>query len=171
MPEIIQVCKEQLPALRLIGKRYTDADRGNGGFGHKWGEWFQNGWFAPLEALGEVKNIENGYLGFMRCYPNFEYWIGMFLPADTPVPDGYSHIDLDAGEVGVCWIKGREDDGSIYGMHEKCLEKLKENGMGEYRKAEDGRAYFFERYNCPRFTEKDEQGNIILDYGIYLADK
>ena len=170
MAEIIKVYKEKLPAVRFIGKCYTDADRINGGFGHLWGEWFQNGWFAPLEKLGAVKQIENGHLGFMRCYPNFEYWIGVFLPPEVTVPDGYGFIDLAEGEVGICWIKGKDDDGSIYNMHEKCLEKLKENGMSEYRTDDTNRNLFFERYNCPRFTEKDEQDNIILDYGIYLAE-
>ena len=170
MAKIIKVYKEHLPMLRFIGKRYTDADRVGGGFGHKWGEWFQNGWFAPLEKLGEVKDIENGYLGFMRCYPDFEYWIGMFLPPDTAAPNGYDCINMDEGDIGVCWIKGKEEDGSIYGMHEQCLERLRENGMGNYRKDHTDRSFFFERYNCPRFTGKDEQGDVILDYGIYLAE-
>ncbi len=36
MPEIIKVQKEHQPALRFIGKRYSDADRMDGGFGNKW---------------------------------------------------------------------------------------------------------------------------------------
>ena len=45
MAEIVKCYKEHLPALRLIGKRYTDSDRiGISSFGAKWGEWFQNGW-------------------------------------------------------------------------------------------------------------------------------
>ena len=162
MAEIIKVYKEHQPALRLIGKRYTDADMLNGGFGHLWGKWFQNNWFAALEGLGEVKGIENGYLGFMGSHPG-EYWIGMFLPPNTVAPEGYEFIDLAEGDVGVCWIKGKNYDGSIYGMHEKCLEKLKENRMDKHG------GFFFERYNCPRFTEKDDQGNVILDYGVYLV--
>lgn len=169
MAEIVKVLREHHPALRFIGIRYTDADRVNGGFGHKWGEWFQKGRFAALEKLGEVKGIENGYLGFMRCYPDFEYWIGMFLSPATAVPDCYGYMDLDEGDIGVCWIKGGENDGSIYDMHEECLQKLEENCMGNYRTDNTNRSFFFERYNCPRFTDKDEQGNIILDYGIYLA--
>ena len=45
MAEIVKCYKEHLPALRLIGKRYTDSDR-IGGSRCKMGEWFQNGWFA-----------------------------------------------------------------------------------------------------------------------------
>lgn len=176
MAEIIKVYKEHLPSLRIIGKRYTNADRGNdGGFGHKWGEWFQNDWFAVLEKLGEAKNIENGYLGFMRCdgsdFENsFEYWIGMFFAPDTEVPEGYDSINLDEGNAGICWIKGNESDGSIYNMHDECVAKFQENGMGNFKGDDINRAFIFERYNCPRFTEKDEQGNVVLDYGIYLAE-
>ena len=49
--EIVKTYKEHFPSLRLIGKRYSDEDRQNGSFGHKWGEWFQNGWFDKLEKL------------------------------------------------------------------------------------------------------------------------
>lgn len=82
--EIIKVYKEHLPSLRFAGKCYTNAGR-VGGFGHKWEQWFENGWFEQLEKLGESKDVENGYLGFMRCNGmdaenTFEYWIGMFFP-------------------------------------------------------------------------------------------
>ncbi|MDF2588643.1 MAG: hypothetical protein K0S41_2484 [Anaerocolumna sp.] len=172
-PEIIKVYKEHLPSLRFIGKRYTNADR-NGGFGHKWGEWFENGWFSILENIGEPKDIENGYLGFMRCNGSdcentFDYWIGMFLPVNAAVPDDFDYIDLEESEIAVCWIKGKEDEG-IYEMHDSCISKFIENGMGNFKSDDKNRACFFERYNCPRFTEPDESGNIILDYGIYLAE-
>jgi len=44
-----------------------------GGFGHKWGEWFENGWFGILEKIGESQDIENGYLGFL--VPGTVYYI------------------------------------------------------------------------------------------------
>ena len=169
MPKIINVLKEHQPAVRFVGKRYTDADRADGGFGHKWGEWFQNAWFELLEQIGEAKGIEHGYMGLMRCCPDFEYWIGMCLPTGTDVPDGFEYMDLAEGDIGVCWIQAKEGDASIYGMHDQCIEKFRENGMDKYRVDDRGRAFFFERYNSPRFTDRDEQGNIILDYGIYLA--
>jgi len=170
MAEIIKVYKEKLPKLRFIGKCYTDADRVDGGYGHKWDEWFRSGWFEELKEIGEVEGIDNGYLGFMRCFPNFEYWIGVFLPPGTAVPEGYGHIDMDEGSIGVCWIKGKEENGEVYCMHDECIAKLGEHGMGSFRQSDDGRSYFFERYNCERFLEKDEQGDVILDYGVYLAE-
>ncbi len=169
--EIIKVYKEHLPSLRFIGKCYTNADR-IGGFGHKWGEWFQNGWFDTLEKLGELKEVENGYIGLMRynvasCEDSFEYWIGMFFPVNTTVPEGYGYIDLDESDLAVCWIKGKEDDG-LYAMHDACIDKYKENGMDSFKVDNKNYLCFFERYNCPRFTSPDENGDIILDYGMYI---
>ena len=171
--DIIKVYKEHLPSLRFIGKLYTNADR-MGGFGHKWGEWFEHGWFSILENLGELKDIENGYLGLMRYNGSdwentFEYWIGMFLPENTTVPDGFDYIDLNESDIVVCWIKGKEDEG-IYDMHDACMSKFQENGMGNFKHDDNNRACFFERYNCPRFTAPDENGEVILDYGIYLTE-
>jgi len=166
MAEIINVCKEHIPAIRFIGKPYTHEDGAASGYGHRWDEWFQNGWFDKLEALGEVEGTERGYMGFIRC-PH--YWIGMPLPPGTEVPEGFSHFDMPAGDVGMCWIYGNADDGSIYHMHDACREALREKGMGAFKKEDTCQSFFFERYVCPRFTQADEQGNVILDYGIYLA--
>lgn len=172
--EIIKVYKEHLPAVRLIGKWYTDSDRGkDNGFGVKWGEWFEKGWFDQLEKLGVLQGIEQGYLGCMS-YSNdgFKYWIGMFFDADTAVPAGFECADIPEGDVGICWIYGDENADDIYGMHDACMEKLKEHGMGEFRDDFAGESdkwyWFFERYTCPRFTQPDAHGKIIMDYGMYL---
>lgn len=166
MPEIIKVYRESLPALRLIGKKYTDNDRGpSGGFGHKWGEWFSKGYFNTLEQLGPLPENGDAYLGCMRCAGEFEYWIGMFFAAGTPVPDGFMYADIPSGDIATCWIYGREDNGELYGSnpHNMCMEKVQEAG---WQVVQD--AWFFERYNCPRFTTPDEKGNVILDYCIYV---
>ena len=42
-----------------------------------------------------------------------------------------------------------------------CLEALRAAGFA--RKGDD---WCFERYNCPRYTTPDGEGNVILDYGI-----
>lgn len=169
MVEIIKVYRESFPSLRLIGKRYTNSDRGaDGGFGNKWSEWFEKGYFKTLEELGSLPENEGAYLGYMRCTDEFEYWIGMFFPEGTPVPDGYMYVDIHSGDVGTCWIYGREDNGELYGQepHNMCVSKIKEAG---WQLAED--PWFIERYNCPRFTTPDEKGKVILDYCIYLKDE
>lgn len=166
MAQIVKVEKERFPALRFIGKRYTDADRGaDSGYGHKWNEWNTNGLFAPLEELESHAAHDNARIGYMRYTNEFEYWIGKFYPADTPVPDGYEHVDLPAGDAGVCWIYGSDETGDIYGpeAHQQCANKLIEAG---WELASGIQA--FERYNPDRFNTPDEHGNVIVDYGIYL---
>ena len=173
--EMIRVDKEHFPALRLIGKCYTDSDRGvDGGFGTAWAEWFEKGWFDELEALGPLQDIEQGQLGCMSSSnEGFRYWIGMFFPENTPVPEGFAFADIPEGEVGLCWIYGNPDTDNMYTLHDTCMKKLREQGMGEFRDDFAGELnswyWFFERYNHPRFTTPDENGKVILDYGIYLS--
>ena len=102
MAEIINTFKENAPAMRFIGKKYPD-------FGGWWGEWFANGWFDQIEqAMGGVDSIlqiwENGggYVGLEQRCENapFAYWIGMFTPANTLVPQGFDFVDFPAIGIG-----------------------------------------------------------------------
>ncbi len=34
----------------------------------------------------------------------------------------------------------------------------------------DGAFWFFERYQCPRFTTPDEKGNVILDMCYFVKE-
>lgn len=112
MPEIVKVFKEEISSMRFIGKKYPN-------FGPMWGEWFANGWFDQIEAaMGGTQSItaiwENGggYVGLERRADGqpFEYWIGMFTPADTPVPDGFDCVDFFGVSLGTCWLYGTEKD-------------------------------------------------------------
>ncbi len=168
MVEIVKVYRESLPNLRLIGKRYTEADRDEyGGFSVAWGKWFENDWFSPLEKLGSLPEAEGAYMGCMRCIDEFEYWIGMFFPEGTQVPDGYMYIDIPSGNIGTCWIYGSEDNGEIFGqeIYSMCVSEIIDRGWKLSKNP-----WVFERYNCPRYTTRDEKGKVILDYCIYLQD-
>jgi len=171
MPEIIKTYRQEVGALRFIGKKYGDEDRIDGGFGPYWGKFFENGWFGELEKLvtDPAKTCEDGaaYTGLMRWKEGepFQYWIGMFMPPGTAVPEGYGYVDLPAGELGICWVQGPESE--VYMQEEKCASKLYAEGM-KVVADEQGASWFFERYVCPRFTEADEDGNIILDIVHYV---
>lgn len=172
MAEIIKTYKQNIPAMRFIGKKYGNNDRVNGGFGEKWHEWFSNSWFDVIEKQTnkKIKDIyEDGdaYIGLMRWKDGepFEYWIGIFMPENTPAPEGYSYIDFPESTIGVCWVLGKEPE--IYGIEDKCAAKLKENGF-KVIPDEKGAYWFFERYGCPRFTTPDEQGKVILDICHYI---
>jgi len=166
MVEIIKTYKQSLPAARLIGKRYTDLDRGPlGAFGNLWVDWYTKKYYAPLMSLGPIPENEKAHVGFMRWRDGLEYWTGILLPADTPVPDGYQYADIPKGNIGICWLQGYANKGELYGeyTHNLCKAKLMEEGM----QIAD-QSWFFERFVHSRFAIPDEQGRVILDYCIYI---
>lgn len=166
MAEIIKVFKEEVPAMRFIGKKYQDY---NG-----WGEWFANGWFDVIEnRMGGTEKIlgiwENAgaYVG-LECRKNGElqqYWIGMFTPEDTEVPQGFEYIDFPKSSLGTCWIYGREEE--VHGSVGNCWKALQNEGF-EIAVDENGVEMSFENCLCPRFTTPDEKGNVILDYCYFI---
>ncbi len=165
--EITRVYRQHFPARRFIGKKYGDEDRVNGGFGNKWGEFFANDWFGVLERaanspLNEGYEDGDAYVGLMRWKEGepFEYWVGMFLPANTDVPEGFASVDFPESELGVGWVYG--DEGEVYGHEAEVAAKVAEEGMSILAD-ETGAFWFFERYGCPRFTTPDADGKIILD--------
>ncbi len=163
--EIIKTYVETSPACRFIGRRYTDADRVNGSFGAKWGEWWQNDLFMPIEQLG-VLPFNDGNVAIMRVHEGmFEYWIGYFCAPDAQVPEGYEYVDIAPRRFFVSWQKGRENELSGLENHNRCLIELAAQG---YVRVEND--WCMERYSCPRFTTPDEQGNVILDYAVTVEE-
>ena len=167
MAEIINTYKQKIGAMRFIGKKYGDEDRVNGSFGSQWGEWFENARFEAIEKqysgkLADIYEDGDAYIGLMRDDEKgtFEYWIGIFMPEGTAAPAGFEYIDFPAGNLGVCWVYGKEEE--VY-MHEgQCGEKLEKDGYTICS------SWCFERYACPRFTTPDDKGNIILDICFYV---
>ena len=162
--ELIGSHIETCPSCCLIGKRYTSEDGVNGSFGHKWGEWWQNGWFEPLEKLPHMPIVGDSTMAALRVMNGeLEYWIGFFCPEGTVAPEGYEAVQIGPRSYAVILKKGDEHNGELYGLeaHNLCLQELQRRG---WRRREDD--WCFERYNCPRFTTPDADGRVILDYGI-----
>ena len=130
----------------------------------------QSEWFDMVEKMTDLKrdyDDSDSYIGLMRRKHNeeFEYWIGIFMPKETKVSEGFSYIDFPKSRLGVCWIYGQERD--LYMHEDECAKELKKNGF-EIIADEKGACWFFERYGCPRFTTPDDNGNIILDICYYI---
>jgi len=165
MITITKVYKESMPATRFIGKKYGNEDRVDGGFGHLWGEWFENDYFGTIAKAvdGELADffVEAGAtIGLMTAENGiFQYWIGYFTPTTTPVPDGFQSVDFAANNLGVCWVHGYEHE--VFMQEENCAKQLAEAGI----KINDN--WCFERYTC-RFTEQDSDGKIILDVCYFV---
>ena len=166
MAGIIKTFKEDVPAMRFIGKKYDNFTA--------WGEFFENGWFDKIEeAMGGVDAIlkiwENGggYIGLecRRCAELLEYWIGMFPPAGTEVPAGFDFIDFPESTLGTCWIYGEEKD--VHRLTKGCSMALSMEGI-EMTSDKTKLIYSFENCLCPRYTTPDEKGNVTLDYCHYL---
>ena len=169
--EIIKVYKQEVPAMRFIGKKYGDEDRVDGGFGKQFGEWHEKGWFAIIEKLmsEDLKAVyedADAHMGLMRHKNGepFQYWIGMFMPKDTDVPEGFEYYDFPKAELGICWVYGKEPD--IYMKEGKCAQKLAEEGH-KIVHDKQGATWFFERDVSSRF-KPDEKGNNTLDIGFFL---
>lgn len=169
--EIKKVMKESIPQVTLIGKRYTNRDRdASGTFASHWQEWFAQGWLDQLRQCPAAPGVSDDPLGVMRMTGDgedgFEYWIGMFRAKGAQAPEGFASVEIPAGEAGVCWLYGSDKNGEIYSVEASDLSMAALRDQG-WRFAETG--WFFERYNCPRFTQPDEKGNVILDIGAYLV--
>ncbi|MCL2408476.1 MAG: GyrI-like domain-containing protein [Oscillospiraceae bacterium] len=169
MALIVNTYRQSVGAMRFIGKKYTNNDRVDGHFGAKWDEWRDNNLFDLIEAqitgnLTDTCEDGDAHIGLMReengNFENFEYWVGLFTPEQTPVPEGFEYVDFPKSELGVCWIYGKEED--VFMLEGKCGEKLQKEGF------EITGDWCFERYACPRFTEPDAKGNIIIDICFYV---
>ena len=158
--KILEVKKESFPASRFIGKKYTQSPN--------WGEWWENDWFSVLEKNERLSVNGDAYIGAVHIVDGMpEYWIGMFFPVNTEVSEGFDFVDIDSLDYAVCYLQDKEGSGDFYTMetHNLCLEKLKSL---EFKRKEDD--WCFERYNCPRYTMPDNNGNVILDYGISIEE-
>ena len=154
--KIVDIQKECWPKCVLIGKRGTN-----------WGEWWSNGWFDALEKQPALPENGDAYIGAVRIVNGVpERWIGMYFPEGTVAPEGYEAVEIPATNYAVCYLQDKEGSGSFYTMetHQACLAALAERG---YTRSEGD--WCFERCNCPRYTTPDENGHVVLDYGIAIA--
>lgn len=167
--EIKKVYRQCLPAVKLVGKRYTEKDRdASGTFATHWQECFQQGWPELLQQCEGIPDISGDLVGAMRMAGEdggFEYWIGALLAPDAGVPSGFRSADIPAGDLGVCWLYGSDQSGELYSMEASDLSMAAFTEEG-WQFSDTG--WFFERYNHPRFTVPDEKGNVILDICAYL---
>lgn len=163
--EIVKIIREEAPALRFIGKRYP----ASANFGAAWGQWWQNGWFEALDRLEcRAELNQDAYCGAKRIVNGeLEYWIGMFFDPSVEAPEGYESVDIEPMRYAVCWLKDKPESPDLTGLpaHERCVAEMARQGM---RRKEDD--WCFERYQCPRYTTPDEDGNVILDYGIAIEE-
>lgn len=159
--KILEVKKESCPPARLIGKKYEGDVN--------WGEWWEKNWFATLESMPYLSFNGDAYIGGVHIADGMpQRWIGMLFPISTEVPEGFESVDIEPLDYAVCYLYDKENSGEFFTMdtHNMCLEALAAHG---FKRKEDD--WCFERYNCPRFTTPDEDGNVILDYAVAIENE
>lgn len=166
----IKTYRTAYPTTKFVGKRYGEKDKKDGTYGHLWDEWFNENRFAPLESqIPDPSFVEDGdaYYGMCRILADGtdEYWIGMIMPENTEIPEGYNAFMIPACEAVVNWIYGKEPD--VYFCD--CRKEMADLGH-EWKPLSSGDLLMAERYVCPRFTEPDENGKLILDQVYFTAD-
>ncbi len=162
--EIVKCERISHPPVRFIGKRFSTYP--------DWGLFWQNNWFEAIESAGARADVnDDSYCVLTGFTPEgIEFYLGEFFPANTAVPAGFDYADLPAMEAGMCYIRGTIEECVAVPVLGRALllDTLKQNGMTVKQDGALPRWASFERSNCPRWTAPDENGNVILDYAIYL---
>jgi len=117
-----------LPPVRMIGKEVAHGYNCGNPVPELWDKCHQDGTLKVLESLSPEMAY---YIGWMGDYNSetkrFVYIAGMFMPANTPVPDGFQYRDISACMVGMGFINGNIMD-AIPRQHDLTVEGIKANG-------------------------------------------
>lgn len=171
MAELVRLKIEKLPAICVVGKqmkiKMSDLQTANPipGF---WDRCHSDGTFTILESHEDFI-YDPSYVGcIVNCdmtAGTMEYLCGMLMKCECPVlSEEFIVKQIDECEVAVGWVQGDSADVFANG-YTLTAEGLKREGyIADYLSG-----WWLESYNCPRFTNPDEKGNIILDY--YLPCK
>jgi hypothetical protein len=160
---IKKVYQHELPALRFIGKKCIETSE-TANVLNLLDNWQLKSRFDDIEkqsAIDYKTFFEGGdaYINLVRKKDgeNFEYWMGMFMPEGTEIPQGYEAIDFQKMTICVCRIYGKRDE--IVNYETECRNKLTEEGF-----ATENVQWYFRRFNWRGFFEEDVYGKRLLDY-------
>ena len=171
---IKKVYKQELPALRFIGKKCVEQPEPKNIL-NLLDNWQLKGWFNEIEKQSNVDYktfFESGdaYISLVRKKDGsfkedgvFEHWMGMFMPEGTEAPLGYEAIDFPKMTIGVSCVYGKRDETVNY--ETECWNRLTE----EYFTLKNAR-WFFRRFNWRGFYNEDVYGKCLLDYCYETAD-
>ena len=161
MADLVKIDFIEMPKVLVVGKSievdWTKIHEHNP-IPAFWDECFREGMFKKLEAM-EDHVYDPAYVGYMTME---KYVCGMLMKLGCPTPgEGFTVDEILPSKVAVGWVKGHEKD--VFMNAHKLTEKSLEEWGYRYNPA---CKWAMEFYNCPRFTEKDEDGRVILDYYI-----
>jgi len=163
---IKKVFKQELPALRFIGKKCFDT-AATVNVLNMLDKWQLNGWFDDIEKQSGINYktfFEGGdaYINLVIKKDNgiFEHWMGMFMPTGTGVPQGherYDIMDFPKMSIGVCRVYGKRNE--IVNYETECRNRLTEEGFSF-----GDEQWYLRRFNWRGFFEEDVYKKRLLDY-------
>ncbi|MCL2404633.1 MAG: MerR family transcriptional regulator [Defluviitaleaceae bacterium] len=162
-PMPIKAYKQAIGPMRFIGKKYTSGSEAWSTNSPDWApDWNRDSdqWLPKRLGIDPKALYEDGdsLIGLMNHRDGgFEYWLGYFVPPNTPVPEGYGYEDFPKSEykdVATCWLYGHNDE--VFAIEPMAYEKLLEEGY------EVDDLWWFERYH-PIRSDEDKKGNVIID--------
>ena len=171
--KIVKIYKQDIPALRFIGKKYTSENKAPKEVFDKILENLDNWcWNHAFNAIEKQSNTDlrtlyeggDSFVSLMRKKEGavIEYRLGIFMPQGTGVPAGYEIIDFPKSELGICRVYGKRN--SIIHYDADCRKKLAEEGI----ECQENEKWFYQRFNWRGFFEEDKFGKRLLDYCYFL---
>ncbi len=168
MAQVINFEVKELPKLYAVGKelRYSMEAlmQGDNRIGPLWEKCFAENVFSTLEQQAN-KLYSNDYIGLMIDWDkgdgDFSYVCGMLFKEKPEVPEGHTLHEIEPTKAAVTFVKGKDTGDCCGNAHQMTEQALKEKGH-----TCDKMRWSMELYNCPRWTNPDENGEIILDYYI-----
>ena len=154
-PIAVNTYRQSVEAMRFIGQKFSSGGEAWDAWGSSLDEFDNNIHTQKIGInLKELYEDGNALIGLMNHRDGFEYWLGYFTPAKTPVPEGYEYEDFPKMDIVTCWLYGHEDE--VFGVEPIAYEKLLAEG---FEPIDD---WWFERYQPPRETS-DKNGFKIID--------
>ena len=164
MSQLVKFEVEDLPAMRIVGKAvYPKMDMKENPIPAFWGQCFGDDTFSTLEAQASDV-LDASYVGFMCDWSgtgHFTYICGMMMKAGCSVPEGFAYKDCAPAKAAIGWIQGQEKE-NYDAAHQFTQGEMEKQGYQFDEQAQ----WCMELYNCPRFTQPMENGDVILDYYI-----
>ena len=161
MANLVKIDFIEIPEVLVIGKTievdWTKIHQENP-IPAFWDVCFKDGTFKILEEQADFI-YDSAYVGYMNLH---SYTCGMLMKMGCPEPGrGFTTHVIMPSKVAVGWVKGHDTD-VFMNAHKLTETSLESWGYKFNPKCR----WSMELYNCPRFTQKDEDGKIILDYYI-----
>ena len=174
---ITETYRQELPPLRFMGKKFIEPLNDNlfKNINTNLDKLRSNSQLDEIEklAITGIKTLydgNNAYICLVRKNSDnlLEYLIGIFMPQNSAVPEGYEILDFPKSALAVCRVYGKKD--LIINQEKECRKKLEDANLLNSNAAgrDNPQNLFFQRFNWNSFFGEDKFGNRVLEYCFFV---